>query len=47
VASLNADLAGQIVPNLSGATLGTDGKVTIFDHAGGHLVVDVNGWFIS
>ena len=28
-----------------GATLGTGGKVAIYDQAGGHLVADVAGWF--
>ncbi len=47
VSSLNVDVAGQITPNLVGATLGTAGKVTLFSHPGGNLIADVAGWFTS
>ncbi len=45
--SLNVDVAGQITPNLVGATLGTGGKVTILHQAGGDLVADVAGWYTA
>lgn len=47
VSSVNVDVAAQTTPNLVGATLGTAGKVTIFSQPGGHVVVDVAGWFTS
>ena len=45
--SLDVDVAGRITPNLTVATLGTSGKVTIFSQTGGHLVLDVAGWFTA
>jgi len=47
VSSLNVDVAGQTTANLVGATLGTGGKVSLYNQAGGHLVADVAGWFTS
>ncbi len=47
VASLNVDAIGQVVPNLVATGLGTQGRVSIFAHAGGNLVADVAGWFIG
>lgn len=47
IPSLNADLAGQIMPNLVITGLGTQGKDTMLDQAGGHLVADVAGWFTT
>jgi hypothetical protein len=47
VASLNVDLAGQIVPNLVASPLGAGGRVSIFHQTGGHLVADVAGWFTA
>lgn len=44
--NLNVD-AGQTTPNLVGAMLGTGGKVSIFDQAGGHLLADVSGWYTA
>jgi hypothetical protein len=45
--SLDVDLAGRITPNLTVATLGTGGRVNIYSQVGGHLVVDVAGWFTA
>ncbi len=45
--SLNVDVAGQSTPNLVGTRLGTAGKVTLFDQAGGQLIADVFGWYTS
>ena len=45
--TVNVDVAGQTTPNLTGATLGTGGRVTVFSQAGGHLVMDVAGWFTA
>ncbi|MEO5900122.1 MAG: DUF4394 domain-containing protein [Ilumatobacteraceae bacterium] len=47
VSTVNVDLAGQTVPNLVSATLGTGGKVTMFSYTGGHLLADVAGWFTA
>ncbi len=39
-------VAGQSRPNLVVASVGADGRVSIFNHAGRtHVVVDVFGWF--
>ena len=39
-------VAGQTVANLVMATVGSDGKVSIYNHAGSaHVVADVVGWF--
>ena len=39
-------IAGQTIPNLVLAKLGTNGSVDIYNHAGTtHVVVDVVGWF--
>lgn len=44
-ASLNM-VAGQTVPNMVLATVGDDGKISIFNYAGStHVVADVLGWF--
>ena len=45
VSSLDADIAGQTTPNLVSARRGTGGKITLYGYAGGHLLVDVAGWF--
>ncbi len=45
--SLNVDVAGQSTPNLVGSRLGTAGKVTMFDQAGGQLIADIFGWYTS
>ena len=45
VSSLNF-VAGQIIPNMVIAEVGTDGKVSLFNSAGSTpVVVDVVGWF--
>ncbi len=46
VASLYADTAGMIIPNLVTSQLAA-GKVTLFSNAGTHLVVDLAGWFTA
>ena len=39
-------VAGQTVPNLVMAKLGTDGKVNIYNNAGtAHVILDVVGWY--
>ena len=39
-------IAGQTIPNLVLAKIGTNGSVDIYNHAGSaHVVVDVIGWF--
>ena len=39
-------VAGQAVPNLVTATVGADGKVTIYNNAGStHVLFDVVGWY--
>jgi hypothetical protein len=39
--------AGQIVPNLTVATLGTDGDIDVYNHAGSaDLVIDAFGYFV-
>ncbi len=43
--TVNVDVAGQTVPNLTAATLGTGGRVNVHSQAGGHLLMDVAGWF--
>ena len=43
--SVNVDTIERVTPNLVGATLGTGGVVTIFNHAGGDVLGDVAGWF--
>ncbi len=47
VSNLNADIAGQIMPNAVAIKLGTAGRVTMLSQAGGHLVADASGWFTS
>ena len=44
---MNVDIVGQTVPNLAAATLGTGGRVNVHSHAGGHLLMDVAGWFTA
>ncbi len=44
--NLNADVAGETVPNLVASPLGTGNQLTILDDAGGHVLLDVAGWFI-
>jgi hypothetical protein len=43
--SLNATAAGDVVPNLVVVPMGADGRVSLYTSAGGHLVLDVFGWF--
>jgi hypothetical protein len=43
--SLNATTVGDVVPNLVVLPVGQDGKVSLYTSAGGHLVLDVFGWF--
>jgi hypothetical protein len=38
-------VAGQTVPNLVIAKLGTGGKISIFVSANSHVIADVQGWF--
>lgn len=43
--NVNADGPGSTTPNLVVSPLGMNGSLTIFDDAGGHVLVDVAGWF--
>ena len=45
--SLYGDTAGQIIPSLAYATLGSTGKVTIYSNMGTHVVVDLAGYYTS
>ncbi len=39
-------LAGQTVPNLVVAKVGSDGKVSVYNSSGTtHVVFDVDGWY--
>jgi hypothetical protein len=42
-------VAGQTVPNLVIAPVGTNGKVALYNGSGGtaHLIADVAGWFVN
>ena len=44
--NLNVERAGQTIPNLVIVPLGTNGAVTLYNQAGGHLLADVLGAFV-
>ncbi len=43
--TLNVNTAGQIVPNFSIVPIGDDGTISVYLPIGGHVVVDLMGWF--
>ena len=43
--TVNVDGAGATRPNATFATLSANGRFSIFDYAGGHLLADTAGWF--
>jgi len=43
--TLNAAEAGDVVPNLVMLPLGADGRIRLYTQSGGHLLLDVVGWF--
>jgi hypothetical protein len=43
--TVNVDGPGATHPNATFATLSPDGRFSIFDYAGGHLLADTAGWF--
>jgi hypothetical protein len=43
--NLNASHAGQTIANMVIVPVGSDGTVTLFAHAGGHLVADITGYY--
>jgi hypothetical protein len=45
--NLNADTAGQTIPNAVIAPIGDNGSVTIYTEKGTHLLVDVSGYFAN
>ena len=45
--SLNADRAGQTVANHITIPIGADGSISLYNDAGGHLLVDVTGWYTA
>lgn len=45
--NLNAAAAGATVAALSITTLGQGGALTVYHQAGGHLIIDVAGWFTA
>jgi hypothetical protein len=45
--NVNADAAGATVPNLVASPLGSSGRISVFDDAGGHVLIDVAGWFTA
>ncbi len=45
--NLNAELAGQTIPNAVIVPIGLDGRVTLFSSVGTHLIADVSGYFVD
>ena len=45
--TLDADLAGQTVANLASVRVGSNGAISLYTSAAGHLVVDLEGWYES
>jgi hypothetical protein len=45
--SVNGDRAGAVVANHVTIPLGADGSISLFNDAGGHLLVDVTGWYTA
>lgn len=43
--NINAERAGQTIPNAAYATLDAAGQFSMFTQTGGHLLADVAGWF--
>jgi hypothetical protein len=46
VSNLNTVRSGQTVPNAAIVPLGLD-AVDVYLQSGGHLIIDVAGWYIS
>ena len=47
VSNLNAKDAGQTVANQITVPVGTGGKISVFSTTGGHLLLDITGWYTS
>ena len=47
VSSLNAHRTGQVVANHITIPIGADGTISLYNDAGGHLLVDVTGWYTA
>lgn len=45
--NINAERAGQTIPNAAYATLDATGRFTMYTQAGGQLIADVAGWFTN
>jgi hypothetical protein len=45
--SINAEHAGQTIPNLVTVPLGADGALAIYASTGTHLVVDLQGYYLA
>ncbi|MEO6124459.1 MAG: hypothetical protein ABIR32_12180 [Ilumatobacteraceae bacterium] len=45
--NINAEAAGQTIPNQVIVPIGIRGKVTLFTNAGTHLLADVSGYFVD
>lgn len=45
--NVNAQAAGQTVANAAITPLGADRAITVYHHSGGHVLVDVNGYFVA
>ena len=45
--NINVYKTGQTVANLVTVPVGTGGRITLYDVAGGHLIADVQGYFIQ
>jgi secreted PhoX family phosphatase len=45
--SVNGDRAGAVVANHITIPVGADGSISLYNDAGGHLLVDVTGWYTS
>lgn len=46
-ANVNSFAAGQTVGNLAVVPVGNGGGISLFTSVGGHLIVDVNGYFVT
>ena len=45
--NINADTAGQSIPNAVIVPIGNGGRVTLFTNGGTHLLADVSGYFVD
>jgi len=45
--NINAEAAGQTIPNSVTVPVGNGGKVTLYTSAGAHLIADVSGYFVN